>query len=121
MPTKQEITEAILSSLPDSIKPSLDTARLRWWYNIRDNGGLRLTNEGFNFMTQVVELDQYQIPIPGINLSPGLLLALDQKMHYPYFIQLKGKNPFIAFFSSKEATLVGLYGDIAHFLSNYGR
>jgi hypothetical protein len=121
MRSKRQLTEEILKTIPEESRPSIEMASKKWWVNLRDAGGLRLTDLGYKFLTDIGTFEKYQIPIPAIDLNQSLLLALDKKLQFPYYIKKKTKDSYIAFFSSKEATLVGLYGDIAQFLSNYGK
>ena len=44
MPNKREFTKKLLEQNPDNV---IDDALHVWWYNIRDDGGLRLTERGF--------------------------------------------------------------------------
>ena len=121
MRSKRQLTEEILKTIPDESRPTIETALKKWWVNLRDAGGLRLTDVGYEFLTDIGTFEKYQIPTPAIELNQSLLLALDKKLQFPYYIKKKNKESYIAFFSSKEAMLIGLYGDIAQFLSNYGK
>jgi hypothetical protein len=52
------------------------------------------------------------------NLNKTGLLALDRKLTFPYYIDHKKKQ--LVMFSSREAMLATLYGDLKQFLENYG-
>ena len=45
MLNKLALTQELITRYPDA--PSLDEAMVTWWQNIRDDGGMRLTYEGF--------------------------------------------------------------------------
>jgi hypothetical protein len=45
-----------------------------------------------------------------------MLLELDRKMQYPYFIDYKNKRMIM--FSSRDAMMATLYGDLATWLKN---
>ena len=49
-----------------------------WWQNIRENGGLRLTDEGFNIINQI-ELAMYDIPFPlDMPITSQVIIFLDK-------------------------------------------
>jgi hypothetical protein len=112
---KYLLTESLVK-LADSI--SVHQAMRTWYCNIRSAGGLRLTESGYQALVSM-DLEQWHIPIsdPKTTLSKRLLLALDRQLNYPYYINYKQKH--IVFFSSQEAMLATLYGDLAQFLRNY--
>ena len=115
MPSKTEITCGILTNLPENTRPSLDQAMLTWWQN--PNGGWRLTHEGFEAFVQC-SLEHWDFEIPVAMQAPaGVLLTLDRKLAYPYFIKL-GKKPRLCFFDSKEATMYALYNNIKRFVAS---
>ena len=61
----------------------------KWWINIRakDVGGLRLTDEGLNFLTTTLELKVHSIPFPpDLDMKPQVLLFLDKFIDCPYHL-----------------------------------
>jgi hypothetical protein len=63
-----------------------------WWYNFRkkDEGGLRLTEAGLEFIQNQSKIKTYQIDIDkNITLTPQVLIWLDQFIDSPYFIDKK--------------------------------
>lgn len=84
-----------------------------WWQNTQ--GGWRLTSDGFRALKQY-GLECWEFEVPRMAPTPGLLLALDRKLSAPYYLNI-GKKTSICFFSSKEATMYALYGDIKRFIS----
>ena len=63
-----------------------------WWYNFRnkDNGGLRLTEAGINFIRNDAQIKTYDIEIDkSLTLTPQILVWLDQFIDSPYFISKK--------------------------------
>ena len=119
MVTRRDITQTIIDLLPTDQKVSVDEAFRSWYQNIRDNGGLRLTTYGYQIL-QNLNLENWLINVPDIKKCTQLpvLLDLDRKMKYPYYIDYRKKC--IVMFSSKEAMLTTLYGDLQNFLKNYG-
>lgn len=63
-----------------------------WWYNFRkkNEGGLRLTELGLQFIKEQAQIKTYQIDIDkNITLTPQVLVWLDQFIDSPYFIDKK--------------------------------
>ena len=61
----------------------------RWFVNNRkkDEGGLRLTDEGFEFIKTSLELKVYEIPFPAsLDLKPQVIIFLDRFIDCPYYL-----------------------------------
>ena len=73
---------------------SIDSANVKlhlhtWWQSHRskDSGGLRLSEEGFDFLTNNLELKSYEVPFTeSIDLSPQVIIFFDRNMDCPYFL-----------------------------------
>ena len=116
MLNKLTLTKQLAAKLTDS-KLTVWQAMQRWWANIRDNGGLRLTEDGYEVF-QLLNIEHYKFEIPdNITLSGNLLLTLDKKLTCPYFINQR-KEKYIILYGSKEATMLTIYGDIEKFISS---
>jgi len=64
----------------------------KWWQNIRnkDIGGLRLTDEGFDFCKNTLDLKMYEIPFPKNNpITTETIIFLDQFITCPYYLSQK--------------------------------
>jgi len=64
-----------------------------WWQNTRskEQGGLRLTEEGFRFITEELDLQTYDIPYPlDFELTTNTIIWLDNFIDCPYFLGRKG-------------------------------
>lgn len=116
MVNKNELTQTLVELLPDSLSITTEKALKTWYYNIRSSGGLRLTDYGYKVF-QRLEIENWTVSIEIKNLNKKGLLALDRKLTFPYYIDLKNKQ--IVMFSSREAMLATLYGDLQKFLDNY--
>jgi len=60
-----------------------------WWQNTRakDEGGLRLTNEGYRFITEEIDVKVYEIPYPkDTKLTANTVIWLDQFINCPYYL-----------------------------------
>lgn len=60
-----------------------------WWFNCRskNNGGLRLTQTGLDFVNSQAQIKTYNVEIDkSISITPQILIWLDQFIECPYFI-----------------------------------
>jgi hypothetical protein len=115
--TKHKLTKRLIELLPEDHRLSIDEAMVLWYTNIRNNGGFRLTQNGFQVM-KILGLESWSVPLTDIKITmdKNLLLALDRKLTWPYFIDYKKKE--IIFYSSKEAVMATMYGSIKNWLDN---
>ncbi len=61
----------------------------KWWMNIRakDEGGLRLTDNGLEFVKTVLDLKVHEVPFPpDLDMKPQVLLFLDKFIDCPYHL-----------------------------------
>lgn len=120
---KHRITKAVLEQLPEESRIPLEEALKTWWYNIRKEGGLRLSNLG-NFSFIMAEIEHFDLPFPTkkdgqvINIHK-FMLELNNKVPCPYYIHSsnKDKKPYIRVYDSKVAMLITLYGDIFDYVA----
>lgn len=120
MRDKQRLTEVLVSQLPDGSEETVERAMNLWWYNIRRNGGLRLSELGYFNLKKILDIESYEMAIDWATFDRRTILALDRKLQMPYYIMVKKKIPqSIVFFGSREAMLAQLYGDLNRFLDNY--
>jgi hypothetical protein len=118
---KKKLTEKLIALLPDEQRISVASALPAWWFNIRRDGGMRLTGPGYQVFVEDLELEHYSYPIDNpLLFNQTTMLKLDRKMQMPYYIHaVKGIPKKIVFFGSKEAVMVNLYGNLQQFLDNY--
>jgi hypothetical protein len=118
---KRKLTEELISLLPEEDRIGLKFAMSAWWFNLRRNGGMRLTSVGYSILAEKLELEHYSYNVDDPHIvDKHLVLKLDRKMQMPYYIHaVKGIPKKIVFFGSKEAVMVNLYGNLQHFLDNY--
>jgi hypothetical protein len=116
--SKHKLTLRLIELLPEDHRITFDEAMVLWYTNIRNNGGFRLTVFGYQAM-KILGLASWSVELNDIKITMDkkLLLALDRKLTYPYFIDYKKKE--IVFYSSKEAVMATLYGSIKSWLNNY--
>ena len=61
----------------------------KWFMNTRKKaeGGLRLTDDGFDFVKDILELKLYEVPFPAtLDLKPQVILFLDKFIDCPYYL-----------------------------------
>lgn len=120
MRDKLKLTEQLVAQLPENTT-TVEMAQHSWWFNLRPGGGMRLTALGYKVLSEQIGLKFYPYKIPDEMLfTQQTIIDLDRKLQSPYYIVTKKSFPIdIIFFSSKEAMLVNLYGDLYKFLDNY--
>jgi hypothetical protein len=115
--TKHKLTKRLIELLPEDHRISIEEAMVLWYTNIRNNGGFRLTQNGLQVM-KILGLESWSVPLNDIKITmdKNLLLSLDRKLTWPYFIDYKKKE--IIFYSSREAVMATMYGSIKNWLDN---
>ena len=113
MDVKDRYTAAFLKAV--NITPTEKTLKeykAVWWLSFRnkDEGGLRLTEQGLEFITTKADIKSYFIEFPkGLTITPQVLIWLDNFIKSPYFINKKG----ITVLSEKTAFELYLFsGDV---------
>jgi hypothetical protein len=114
---KLDIVTGLLPTVPKAIRETVDQAMITWWMNLRSEGGLRLTDHGYKIMHNVLDIESWSVDIstPKNALSKKVILAMDKKLDWPYYIAVGKKK--VVFFSSKEAMMASLYGDLKAWLA----
>jgi hypothetical protein len=118
---KQKLTKELVAQLPAGKEVTADHAMRTWWFNLRKNGGMRLTSTGFTIMVKDLDLEHYEYRIDDpMIFTQHLILDLDRKLQMPYYIHaVKGIPKRIVLFGSREAVMINLYGNLKKFLDNY--
>lgn len=98
MTNKETYTKIFLKTSNIAISPAnVKIYTRQWWQNIRnkDEGGLRLTDEGFCFLKENINLKFYEIPLPkNQRLNTQTIIFLDQFIDCPYY--LTDKHIFVS-------------------------
>lgn len=115
---------ALTAQLVKQLAPgswTVEQARTAWWYNFRETGGMRLTQQGYRVFVKDLEIEYYDFAVPAsTKFSASTVLALDRKLQMPYYIHSNRQRVTqLTFFSSREAVLANLYNDLEQFLQNY--
>jgi len=111
MDKKTSLTAIFLKEAGKSFE-ELQQSKNVWWWNYRqkDSGGLRLTEEGYNFILDNTEVRSYKVDFPkDLKLTPQVLIYLDRFITCPYFVDKSS----ITVFEEKSALELYLFsGDI---------
>lgn len=87
---KETYTKIFLSSNDQTItEDNVKLHQRRWWMNNRRKlqGGLRLTDEGFKFVREILDVQVYEIPFPvTLDLKAEVILFLDKFIDCPYYL-----------------------------------
>lgn len=116
MVNKLTLTQQLITQYPDA--PLLDEAMVTWWQNIRDDGGLRLTQQGFSVFENLLDLESYLFQLPDKLLTPKNLIALDHHMASPYYIETSRKCHSMIMFGSRHAMMAVLHGNMQQFIDS---
>ena len=111
----------LLSQVPDDRREPWDQALVTWWANIRPEGGLRLTRHGYDILHNVLGMESWQLDLTTVDrqvFNKKLMLEMDRKLEWPYYIDINARQQRrrVVFFSSREAMMASMYGDLAKWL-----
>lgn len=108
----------MIDTYPENSRYDLRTAFTKWWINSRKNGGMRLTSNGYNLLTEM-QYASYPFNVKKLT-TPSNLLTMDKNLECPYYIDGIGCiESKIVIFGGREATIINLYGDFNSFLKTY--
>ena len=87
---KETYTKVFLKQKDIAIsKVTMKQYMSKWWQNtrVKDEGGLRLTDEGYEFIRNELDLATYEIPFPkDFKLTTNTIIWLDQFIACPYYL-----------------------------------
>lgn len=120
MRDKKKLTEELIQHLPEPFKMPVEDTIPLWWHNLRAGGGMRLTREGYETFTKLLDLEHYEYAVDPFVINSRMIVELDRKLQHPWYVKFEKKMPkAIVFFGSKEAMMANLYGNLQKFLDNY--
>lgn len=111
MISRETYTKVFLNSLGRST----DEANVKLHMNIlwqskrtKEGGGLRLSDSGYRFLIEEVELQEYEIPFTDkIDLNPQTIIFFDQFLDCPYYLT----NQSLTVFSEKKSFELYMFSD----------
>jgi len=103
--TKLVIEEA---ELQIDLKEALEN----WWYPHLNHNIFRLKRPGYQAFKKITPEFKFKS-----NFHPcGKIYKMFSKLNCPYFIHFESRNVSVHIFSTKIATVIGLYGNIDDYL-----
>jgi len=122
MRTKQQYTDIFIKNLEHVSIPS-GSELVFFWQNVRANGGLRLTESGYDCLISDLNLTEYEIKLWDDNdnivqVNFKFLLDLDKHLECPYYVRL-GRWPKIILFDEKVYFWACMHSDFQRFLDGY--
>lgn len=120
---RRTITERVLSEIdPYYTESETQRALNTWWKNIRDSGGLGLTDLGLQAF-QNAELESWAFTLTVNDLKNSLgswafNLGLDRKMPCPYYVKFNSRSleKTVIVFDSRVASMITLYGNLKDYM-----
>ena len=109
MRTKHEYTQVFVKHSP-SKDLSIDQAPSIFWMNPREDGGMRLTDIGFNFLTKTLNLESFSIDVRDVKFNGKFLIGLDRFVKSPYYLEI-GRWSRITLFDGKTYFALTMYGN----------
>jgi len=104
--TKIFLSEMGRSTDEANLKVTMDTI----WQSRRTkaDGGLRLSEKGYEFLISDVGLQDYEVPFTdSIELSPQIIIFFDRHLDCPYYLTSQS----LTVFSEKKAFELHLFSD----------
>lgn len=127
MDTKHTYTALFLKAAGiETSEENIKKNRSIWWWNIRSksNGGLRLTDQGIEFVKDKANIKTYAIELnKDFAVTPQILVWLDQFIDSPFYINkrtitvLKEKAAFELYLFSGDIRKMGYNKALAKRLS----
>ena len=120
---KLELVQRLMPQVPAEYQQSVESAMRTWWMNIRQDGGMRLTDLGYEILHNILEFESWELDLADRErqiFTKRLILDLDRKLEWPYYIEvsIRKKRRRIVFFSSQEAMMATMYGDLQRWIQN---
>ena len=84
MRDKVKLTQDLLEQLPSIVVPLHEMIPLIW-KNIRGDGGMRLTDMGYDFFVKELKTTTYRINLEPFTVDSRMMLALDRKLNHPSY------------------------------------
>ena len=121
---KLEIVQRLMPQVPIAHQHSEEQAMNTWWTNLRRQGGMRLTDVGFDILHNVLAIESWELDLTlstKVNFTKRIMLDLDRKLQWPYYldVNMRRRRRHMIFFGSREAMMATMYGDLEAFLKQH--
>ena len=92
---------------------------LKVWHDPRQKSmGLRLSQSGFDVLTNSLDLQFWCFPIDAKILHPRNLLRLDRYLGCPYYLRRQQRQFELVLLGDRESIMATMYGDVERFISS---
>jgi hypothetical protein len=106
---KKKLTEELVKQLDPDQGITVKRAMHTWWFNIRKNGGMRLTGPGYTVFTEQLDLARYEWPIQdphGNSINMLFWPWIEKSRCLTTFQPPKAYLKKLCFLAAKEAVMV---------------
>jgi hypothetical protein len=111
MISRESYTKIFLKALDrscDDANVKLHIQKLWQSKRTKETGGLRLSDEGYEFLISELQLKEYEVPFSDrIELSPQTIIFFDQFLDCPYYLTAQS----LTVFSEKKAFELYMFSD----------
>lgn len=108
MTSKESLTKIFLSQWGKSTDPANVELYFRKWWKSNRKTGFRLSDAGFEFLTDDLDLACYEVPFTeSIELSPQTIIFLDRYLDCPYYLTERS----ITVFSERRSFELYMFSD----------
>jgi hypothetical protein len=111
MISRETYTKIFLKELGKSTDPANVALHLQTLWQSRrtkKDGGLRLSDTGYEFLIRDLDLQDHEVPFTEqIELSPQIIIFFDRYLDCPYYLTHKG----VTVFSEKKAFELHMFSD----------
>jgi hypothetical protein len=118
MTPQEAYTRVFISQAGEALSDeNVKSKSLQWWMNKRakQEGGLRLTDQGLDFVKDTLNLAVYEVPFPAdLDLKPQVIIYLDKFIDCPFHLTdrsitvTKEKKAFELYLFSGDVQKYGL-------------
>jgi hypothetical protein len=117
---RSDFTQQCWQQLPEAIRQTrtLDQTTQDWWHDAREDGGWRLSWTGLVDLTDVLNQESWDFEFVKQDIQPWALLKLKKHLAVPYYIVQNRKHTKITVLDSKQAMMIGLYGQVEAWISS---
>ncbi len=113
-----ELTRNLLEHMPAEGRLTLAEAVAVWWHDPRPTSGRRLSWTGFADFVNHLDLEHWSFEFKNKGLPPWIYLKLDHLMTAPYYIVDNKKITSLTVFSSSDAMMINLYGNVEKWIAS---
>ena len=110
--SRLKFTTQFLEHMPAGERLSIEEAMTTWWYDPRHSGGLRTSWVGFAALIDHLDLEHWTFNFDKQGIPPWIYLKLDHHLTAPYYIVDNKKMTCLTVFSSSDAMMINLYGNV---------